>query len=438
MRYKLVAVLAMAAFAVIATAAGASAHTELESSSPDIGARVDQLPSVITLRFTEPVLLEGSSVTAATTTQQVRLSLMMGASPNELVATIPHALNGRGTVVFRWTAAAIDGHVSTGSVPVGVGVAVTSVSNKVGSASAHMIAVDRLFTITRLVGYTAMSLLVGAWMFIVLVWPAGAGVARSRVVMWACVAAGILSSAAGMCLEAATRSRRLAGAFEAEALRSMATSPFGRTWTARGLLFVLAVPLLLLLGRYGADVARSPFWVVTASAVGVGLLRTPGFVSHASEGNISAIGSVADLLHLIGVAAWLGGLVMLVAVVLPRRRVAELAEVVPRYSRLAFASIATVVVAGAVMSWELVGSFTSFADTQFGHVLALKLLLFVFVLGAALSSKRWVDQRLSVAVTFRGHASLVRPFVVSVATEAVLATGILAVASVLVATSPAR
>jgi copper transport protein len=161
-------------------------------------------------------------------------------------------------------------------------------------------------------------------------------------------------------------------------------------------------------------------------------------VSHASEGNISVLGSVADLVHLAGVAAWLGGLVMLATVVLPRRRASELAAVVPRYSKLAFSSIAAIVVAGSVMSWELVGSFTSFADTRFGHLLALKLLLFVFVMGAAFSSKRWVDQRLSVAVTLRGHASLVRPFVVSVATEAVLATGILAVASVLVATSPAR
>jgi putative copper export protein len=183
---------------------------------------------------------------------------------------------------------------------------------------------------------------------------------------------------------------------------------------------------------------RSPFWVVAAAACGVGLLRTPGFVSHASEGNISVLGSVADLVHLIGVAAWLGGLVMLVVVVLPRRRPAELAAIVPKYSQLAFGSITAVVVAGSIMSWELVGSFTGFADTRFGHVLALKLLLFVFVMGAAYVSKRWVDQRLSVAVTLRGHASLVRPFVLSVATEAVLATGILAVASVLVATSPAR
>ena len=223
-----------------------------------------------------------------------------------------------------------------------------------------------------------------------------------------------------------------------DALASVLGSPFGRAWGARTLLFLLAIPVLVALGRGGRAVVRTPWFLAAASAVGIGLLRTPGFVAHASEGHLGVLGSVADLAHLMGVAVWMGGLVFLVAVVLPRRRTAELRRIVPAFSRLALGSVVVIVVGGTVMTWELAGSFTALRTTEWGRLLLLKVGLFTSILVVARLSKRWVDDRLGVAVALRGHLVLVRPFVLSVAAETLLAASVLGVASVLVTTSPGR
>ena len=100
-----------------------------------------------------------------------------------------------------------------------------------------------------------------------------------------------------------------------------------------------------------------------AAAVGVALLRTPGLAAHSREAVRPALGTVADLVHLLGAAVWLGGLVFVVAVVLPRRDVDELAAVIPKYSWMAFGSMAAIAAAGAFMSWQLVGGLHGLIDS---------------------------------------------------------------------------
>ena len=206
-----------------------------------------------------------------------------------------------------------------------------------------------------------------------------------------------------------------------------------RAWSADR-----AMRVLVASGREGGRVVRQAWFVVSGAAIGLALLRTLGLVAHASEGDLHAVGAVADLVHLCGVATWMGGLVFMVAVVLPRRRTAELRRIVPAFSRLALASVLAIVVAGSVMAWDLAGSLHALSSTEWGRLLVVKVSLFVVVVVAAQLSKRWVEDRLGMAVALRGHLVLVRPFVMSVAVETLLAASVLGVASALVTKSPGR
>ena len=94
---------------------------------------------------------------------------------------------------------------------------------------------------------------------------------------------------------------------------------------------------------------------------------------------------------------WLGGLAGLMAAVLrPQVPPAEVAAVVPRYSRLAFASVAALVVSGTVQAVREVESPTALFVTAYGWVLVAKLVLVAVVLAAAGVSRVWVQQRLGV------------------------------------------
>ena len=427
----------------LGTAAPARAHSELESSYPAAGAVVEKLPRAVRLTFGGPILLDGASVdlvAGEVITPLVGLSLDEG--EKVLTAIVPATVSAEGSVAFRWSAVSRDGHTIGGDIGIGVGVGAVAAPTLVlpePTPVGDPELVEGLVTADRLIGYLGLAVLCGGLVFLVAVWPAGADVGRTRALLWTAWAAVLASAVGGVVLQAATlRGSRLGEALDADAWTSVLDSPFGRAWGSRAILALLAVPVLAALSRVGREVVRKPWFVISATAVGLGLLRTLGLVSHASEADLGAIGGIADLIHLLGVVAWVGGLVVLAAVVLPRREVEELRVVVPAYSRLALISISAIVVAGTVMAWDLSGSFDELRTTEWGRLLLLKIGLFTVVLVAAQLSKRWVLERLGIAVAVRGHLVLVRPFVLSVAAETVLAASVLGVASLLVTTSPGR
>jgi copper transport protein len=96
-------------------------------------------------------------------------------------------------------------------------------------------------------------------------------------------------------------------------------------------------------------------------------------------------------------AVWLGGLTGLLAVVLRGAApAADPADVLPRFSRLAFGAVVALVVSGTVQTVREVGSPTALVVTTYGWLLIAKLVLVAVLLGAAGVSRVWVQQRLGV------------------------------------------
>lgn len=318
-----------------------------------------------------------------------------------------------------------------------VSVAATRLALVVTGALAQPQAVRNAFVVDRLVGYLALALLCGGGLFLVLVWPDGGAVHRARRLLAAAWVGGFVAALAGLGLQAATvRRAGLGTVVDPGAVADVLDTQAGRAWAARALLYLLALPLLGALGRDGAGALRATWWRMAAAAVALGLVRTLGLAGHSAEGPRSAVGAVANLVHVGAIATWIGGLVVLSAVVLPRRRADELAAVVPRFSSVAKAAVGTAVGAGVALTWAVTGGPDGLLHTHYGRVLLLKLTLLGAALVAALLSKRWVDDRLRLAVVLRGDPVTVRPFVVSVAAEVAFAVAVLGVASVLVSTSP--
>lgn len=290
----------------------------------------------------------------------------------------------------------------------------------------------------RAIGYLALAVFCGGLLFVALLWPAGATDRRTRLILTSTVAVGLAGSLLGIGLQGA-----YAGALPATAalrptvFRQALDTHLGQLWAARALLWALAAVVLVAVLQRGESAVRSVGWRVGALAIGVGLLRSTGMGSHSADTAHAGWAAVADLVHLAGMVAWVGGLVMLSVAVLPRRRPAEFAAVVQGYSRLAQTSVIAIVVAGSFLAWQLIGSVDGVLFTSYGRTLLIKLTIFALVLAAAQCSKTWVKRRLPVAVA-GGGAATVRPFVYLVATETTLVLGVLFVASVLVTASPGR
>ena len=427
--------LLVAMLLVGAVATPAHAHTELEDSDPAEGATLERLPKYAELVFSEPVEPGGLVVEAA----DVKLSVLPTAGQPETVTVDLGALRAQKTVTLTWRLVGTDGHESEGTLSFHIRAAKSGDADDADDAPATTEAAGppappallRPTEVTaRVVGYLAMAILIGGLFFVSLLWPAGAADRRTRFVLVGAVVAGVAASVA----EIAITIWRSDGALT---LRTALTEEFGRVDAAKVILWVLAAVIVVGLVQGGQDAVSGLAWRVGALVVGTGLIRATSMNAHGSQGSDPAWGEVADLLHLAGVSAWVGGLVILAIGVLPRGRLDELEVVVPRFSKVAMISVLLIVASGLILVWRLIWPIDGLLSTHYNRVLAVKLGLFLLVMVAAAGSKRWVDRNVTGQKAAR-RISAVRDIRTSVAAETVLVAAVLGAASVLATSSPGQ
>ncbi|MFE1170977.1 FixH family protein [Streptomyces sp. NPDC058773] len=124
--------------------------------------------------------------------------------------------------------------------------------------------------------------------------------------------------------------------------------------------------------------------------VATGLAATWAMAEHASTGLQPAVAMPVDVLHLLAVAGWLGGLAALLVSLYwgpPVERTA-----VRRFSRLAFGSVLVLVATGLYQSWRQVGTWQALVDTTYGRLLLVKVALVVVLVGIAWMSRQWTGR----------------------------------------------
>lgn len=422
----------LAAVLTLLLAPPAHAHTELEKSTPADGATLKKLPARATLVFSEEVSSRDLTVKAGNRVLPVR----QARSPRALVIDL-RAVKPAKDVPLTWKLVGPDGHVVSGRLELHVdperAAAATPKEEAPADDAATALpeeprAIGWLATSSRVLGYLALAVFIGGLLFVSLLWPGGAHERRTHLVLGLAVVSGIVAAVNAMVVVL----WRAAGSLT---LTQALTEDFGRVDAAMVLLWLLAAVVVVALIQGGERVVSGLAWRVGALFVAAGLVRTAGMNSHATQTAEPAWGIVAGFLHLSAVSAWVGGLTVLSLCLLPRRRLAELEEVVPKFSKVAAISVLTIVASGAILLWRIVASVDGFWATDYSRVLMVKLALFALVMLAAMKSKHWVDRRLARAVESRRRTAT-RSFAVSVAAETLLVVSVLGAVGVLVTSSP--
>ncbi|HJP73748.1 MAG TPA: CopD family protein [Pseudonocardiaceae bacterium] len=296
-----------------------------------------------------------------------------------------------------------------------------------------------VYVLARAADYLGTALFLGGCGFVAFLWPGGVRVVATRRLLITGWLLGLFGTVAAIGLEGAWAGQLPPSqAANLTVIQQVLQLDFGREWAAKALLWVLAGVVLADLLRRCESAATSLAWRVGAGAIAVGVLRIIGLTGHSTDTRYTTVAAIADLAHLAAMSLWVGGLAVVLIALLPRRRPDELATVLPRYSVLAMASVLTVIAAGTIMAWQLLGGIGRLFDSTYGQLLLTKIVLLVLILAAAMASKNWVANRLDFAVVLRGDAATVRPFVVSVAVETALVLLVLVVASLLVTANPGQ
>ncbi|MFN8052253.1 MAG: CopD family protein [Acidimicrobiales bacterium] len=354
------------------TATPVSAHSVLESSSPEAGTVLDSAPSEITLTFNEAVSLTNDSVRLLDVNGRTVATGRPVAVDNVVRTSVPTTL-ARGSYIVAWKVTSADSHPVSGAFTFAVGAASTasdgsSADDVAARAEPSDAGPQSLVDIAGVLAYAGILAAVGSAMALTDATPTlPAG--RIRRVVGGAAAVGVVALSLGVLAEAVL--------LDGAGIRWPGGSSIWRQLTAApGLqwaLGVIGLIALVVLTRRAAE--RS--LVVLAGLVAVSGLIVVG---HTRTATPVVVTMIADVVHLAAAAVWTGGLL---ALVLELRASGddpgERAGAVARFSGIATVAIVAVVVTGSVMAWRILGSWSALFHTTYGVLLMVKVGLFVVV-----------------------------------------------------------
>ena len=144
-------------------------------------------------------------------------------------------------------------------------------------------------------------------------------------------------------------------------------------------------------------------------AAAAGLVASIALIGHAgaTPGTAGDIHLASDMAHLLAAAAWLGGLPALVLLLARARQGDDPAwrslasGAARRFSWLGIASVAALLATGIIDSWNLLGGPHELLTTDYGRLVALKIGLFVAMVGIAAANRFHFTPQLPAAGALR-------------------------------------
>ena len=356
---KLALVVALAGASVAAGADLADAHANYVRSNPAADARLVRPPTEVRVSFSEPPDPKGSHLQVLDTagTRWDLGTTTASDEPNGLKIGLKPIGDGGYTVA--WTAmSAVDGHETKGSFAFVVGDGPLPALPDIPNASPP----PPLEVAGRSISYAGIALALGCALFGLLVHGADGDAERRRERQLFAVAGGAI--ALGSAALVLAQGDRIPPRLE----------------------LLLSLRLLAGLAVVAALAPRLPdrtrrYAIATAAIVGA---LTATLVSHATAlGDLKDM--ALDLVHVVSISAWTGGVVALLWIyLLPAPRpVPAVRATVWRFSLVALTSVAVLGTAGVLQALDRLVLIQDLVETPYGLALLAKIVLVVVVLAVA-------------------------------------------------------
>jgi copper transport protein len=393
---RVVVAAGLAGALVVVLAVPASAHAILESTSPADGSVISQSPSQVTMTFNENVEIQLGAVrlfTCSGSRIDIGAPRHASATDHEVVVSVPHLSNG--TYLVSWRVISAYSHPVHGGFTFTVGQAASQASCTAATNTKTSTTVGVLFAIDRVTLFTALALLIGGGVFLILI--ARGTSAAPLTWLLACLgwALTVTATVTGVMLQGPYgEGTGLGDAFKWSVVHDILHTHYGAVAEWRLVLLALAIPALLYLRRATSTQPLPPFGLVGCGALAVALAATPGMAGHADTGSETFLALPLDTAHVLAMCIWLGGLVALLVGALGGTFSGNLRRAITAFSQLALASVLVLVISGLFASWRQVGfTIKGYTSTSYGNILLVKLAIVATLIAVAAVSRSIVHQR---------------------------------------------
>jgi copper transport protein len=447
----LAAILLGIVIALAAPAAPAGAHAALVRTSPVQGSVVDQPPNEIVVTFSEAVTQVKDKIQVVGPDGRRVDQGQSRVTDRDLHIPVRTDVP-RGTFLVSYRVISADNH------PVGAGFsyslgAPSQTPPQLNDAAAG--GTDRAVEIAvgaaRYLGYAGLVLIAGPTLVLIALWPLR--LSRRMPTRLAYLGLGLTGLGALLELYFQAPYESGGGLFSAsvDQLGAVLGGGFGTVHLIRLGVLVLAGFLLrpVLAGGDGSrrvPAGRDGLRLVLAGGDGtviravlavlavIGVATWP-LSGHPATSNAPTLTVIADAAHLVSMAVWLGGLVMLVGFLLRRANAKELDAILPVWSNWALLAVAVLVLAGTAQALIQVATVDALLHTGYGVLLLVKIGLLALVVAVATVARQVVRRRAAAAGDKPAGVRRLRRTVFVELAGAVL---ILGLTSALVQTTPGR
>lgn len=414
---------AIAAAAVTLTAAPATAHARLVSTSPAGGATLKEAPERVRLNFSERIEASFAGIQVFDPDRERIDAGDARVDGDRVVLGLrPLTKSGRYTVVFRVISG--DGHPvksqfaftydppaaqptpeATPSATATTEPASETPTPAPTPTPAGTEDVAALFELedagpgttaglwaSRLVNYLALTAVVGLLTAAVYLLPGRNRLDRLqrrllRLAAWAAVAWAVSAGLLFVFALSSVAARALPQALDATLVERFLETRFGITVLLQGILAVAVVVAAVLARRRALAVAAALIVAVAASA--------PAWWGHAGTDEIPVLALTSAWLHIVAVTAWVGGLAVLAALVLRNRSPVAPAAPAQRFSRLAAAALGIVLVTGVINTLLHLGALGNLTGTNWGRLVIGKLVALAVITVIAWQNRNRLLPRLA-------------------------------------------
>jgi copper transport protein len=368
--------------------ASAWAHAALLRTSPSASIVVSSPPSRVLLTYTEAVEPRFAIVSVTDALgHQVTAGPPTRSASNADTLFVPLKRVGQGWYLVYWRVISVDGHPVRGAFTFAVGPNPGPAPQFVIPSISETAATPRLL-IARWIVFLSVMSAIGLYVLRVITARPVVRVVRGstlRVTTWALwISLAVALVATPIYVLLATAEFAIRSVWDLGAIVPLARdSAFGRGFLVLEgalALFALAAVVTVWVDRpERRQRSVAELLAVTGGlAAAAACLLVPGVAGHANTTSPRGLALTLDWMHLVAGSVWIGGLAGLLVLWRSTRellRVATLAVVVPRFSRVAFTSVMLLIASGTWAAVLKLPTFASFWQTSYGKTLFVKIVL---------------------------------------------------------------
>ncbi|WML56146.1 copper resistance CopC/CopD family protein [Neobacillus sp. PS2-9] len=372
-----------------------SAHAYIKKSTPSENETLSKLPENVTIEFDEPIQPSFHSIEVFDSKGN-RVDQKNGHIDTKNSSVIECDLNDHlpnGTYRIQWRVVSSDGHPVQGVIPFQIGGLESNPKSSNNNQESKGYTPEWDLLSIRWLQYVSNACLVGALFFYLFVlhkdlvtnlWVMDA---VKKIVTFSFLTLS-LSMLLSLPLQATIESGLpWSEVLSIRVLREMLENTlFGKTWIIQiDGLFLLCISTYLVIKKR----LDKPILLWMTLILGVGLLLSKSFTSHAAASTNRFYSISLDFLHLLSASIWIGSLLSL-ATLIPLSKKKEsktvFIETIKRFSKWGIVLVIILAATGFMSSLSYIPNFRTLVSTDYGRVLTGKILLFLLMIIFAMAN----------------------------------------------------